>query len=77
MKNSSFKSKTHTPKGILEIVSTDLCGPIEMQSYKGEKYIMFLVDDYSRMIIVMFLKQKSNNFQIFKWYLPRIEKGNR
>ena len=35
---------------------------------------MLLVDDYSRMVIVMFLKQKSDAFQIFKWYLARVEK---
>ena len=34
MTKSSFKSKTHTSKGILEIFHTDLCGPIEVQSYK-------------------------------------------
>ena len=66
MTNSSFKSKTHTSKGILEIVHTNLCGPIEVQSYKGDKYIMLFVDDYSRMMTVMFLKQKSDAFQIFK-----------
>ena len=31
---SSFKSKTYTSKEILELVHTDLCGPIEVQSYK-------------------------------------------
>ena len=35
---------------------------------------MLLVDDYSRMMIVMFLKQKSNAFQMFKWYVARVEK---
>ena len=32
MKKSSFNSKTHTSKGMLEIVHTNLCGPIEVQS---------------------------------------------
>ena len=35
---------------------------------------MLFVDDYSRMMIDMFLKQKSNSFQMFKWYLARVEK---
>ena len=74
MKNSSFKSKTHTSKGILKIVPTNLCGPIEVQMYKGDKYIMLSMDDYSRMMIFMFLKYKSNTFQMFKWYLARVEK---
>ena len=55
MTKSSFKSKAHTSKEILEIVYTDLCGPIEVRSYKGDKYIMLFVDDYSRMMTIMFL----------------------
>ena len=30
MKNSSFKNKTYTSKEVLELVHTDLCGPIEV-----------------------------------------------
>ena len=56
MKKSSFKSKNYTSKGILEIVHTTLCGPIEVKSYKGDKYIMLFVDYYSRIMIVMFIK---------------------
>ena len=56
MTNSSFKRKNYNSKEILEIVHTDLCGPIEVQSYKGDKYIMLFVDDYSRMMKIMFLK---------------------
>ena len=70
---SSFKSKTHTSKGILEIVHTDLCGPIEVQSYKGDKYIMLFIDDYSRMMTHIFLKKKFDAFQMFKWCLERVE----
>ena len=38
---------------------------------------MLFVDDYSRMMIVMFLKQKYNAFQMFKWFLERVEKETR
>ena len=72
MTKSSFKSKTYTSKEVLELVHTDLCGPIEVQSYKGDRYTMFFVDDYSRMMTIMFLKKKSNAFQMFKWYLARV-----
>ena len=37
MKNSSFNSKTHTSKGILEIFHIDLYGPIDVQNYKVDK----------------------------------------
>ena len=74
MTKSSFKSKSYTSKEILEIDHIDLCGPMEVQSYKGYKYILLFVDDYSRMMTVIFLKQKSVAFQMFKWYLARVEK---
>ena len=74
MTKSNFKRKTYTSKQILEIVHTDLCQPIDVESYKGDKYIMLFVDDYSRMMTVMFLKQKSDVFHTFKWYLARVEK---
>ena len=56
MTKSSFKSKAYTSKEILEIVHTNLYGPIEVKRYKGGKYIMLFVDDSSRMMTVMFLK---------------------
>ena len=74
MTKSTFKSKAYTSNEVLEIVHTNLCGPIEVQSYKGDRYIMLFVDGYSRMMTVMFLKQKSDAFQMFKWYLARVEK---
>ena len=74
MTKSSFKSKTYTSNEVLELVHTDLCGPIEVKSYKGDRYIMLFVDDYSRMMRVMFLKQKYDAFQMFKWYLAKVEK---
>ena len=58
MTKSRFKSKAYTSKEILEIVHTDLCGPIGVQSYKGDKYIIFFVDDYTRMMTVIFLFHK-------------------
>ena len=35
---------------------------------------MLFIDDYYRMMTIMFLKQKSDAFQMFKWYLERVEK---
>ena len=58
MKKSTFKSKTYNSNEVLELVHTDSCGPIEVQSYIGDRYIMLFVNDYSRMMTVMFLKQK-------------------
>ena len=44
----------------------DLCGPIGVESYTGEKLFILFVDDYSRMMIVMYLREKSKAFEKFK-----------
>nr|GEU60153.1 retrovirus-related Pol polyprotein from transposon TNT 1-94 [Tanacetum cinerariifolium] len=48
-KRSSFKSKAvPSSKGRLNLLHMDLCGPIQVASINGKKYIMVIVDDYSR-----------------------------
>jgi hypothetical protein len=42
----------------MEIVHTDVVGPTTTKGLKGDKYFMLLVDDYIRMTIVFFLKNK-------------------
>ena len=50
------------------------CRPIGIESYSGDKFFIFFVDQYSRMITIMYLKEKAKAFQKFKWYLERLEK---
>ena len=42
----------------LEIVHMDLFGPTTTKGLKGEKYFMLLVDYYTRMTAVFFLKNR-------------------
>ncbi|GJS57339.1 retrovirus-related pol polyprotein from transposon TNT 1-94 [Tanacetum coccineum] len=48
-KHKSFKTKT-TPssKRRLQILHMDLCGPMRVLSFNGKKYVLVIVDDYSR-----------------------------
>jgi hypothetical protein len=68
-----FKSKEYSMTRPLEIVQTELFGPTREKGLKGEKYFMLLVDDYTRMTIVFFLKNKSEDFQNFKIYKEMVE----
>nr|GFA13766.1 retrovirus-related Pol polyprotein from transposon TNT 1-94 [Tanacetum cinerariifolium] len=48
-KKSSFKSKAvPSSKGRLNLLHMDLCGPMRVASINGKKYILVIVDDYSR-----------------------------
>ncbi|GJR69146.1 retrovirus-related pol polyprotein from transposon TNT 1-94 [Tanacetum coccineum] len=58
------RKATHKPKminTITEVLHTlhmDLCGPLRVQSINGKKYILVIVDDYSRFTWVKFLRSK-------------------
>jgi transposase InsO family protein len=71
--NTRFKSKEYSTTRPLEIVHTDLVGPTTTKGLKGERYFMLLVDDYTRMTVVCFLKNKLEAFENFKIYKEMVE----
>ena len=77
MGKTSFKRKNYHSEEVLELVHIDLYEPIGIESYSGDKYFILFVDYYSRMIIFMYLKDKSEYFQKFKWYLAIVDKETR
>jgi hypothetical protein len=58
----------------LEIVHTDLCGPMKKPSLGGRVYFLTFIDDYSRKTWVYFLKHKSETFEKFKEFKVLVEK---
>jgi transposase InsO family protein len=68
-----FKSKEYSKTKPLEIVHTDLVGPTTTKVLKGERYFMLLVDDSTRMTVVFFLKNKSEDFENFKIYKEMVK----
>ena len=63
-----FKTKEHFASHPLELIHTDLCGPMRTKGLDGELYFMLMIDDYTRMTTVSFLKKKSEAFECFKIY---------
>ncbi|GJS43014.1 reverse transcriptase domain-containing protein [Tanacetum coccineum] len=58
-KRKSFHTKT-TPssKRRLQLLHMDLCGPMRVESINGKKYVLVIVDDYSRYTWTHFLRSK-------------------
>lgn len=46
----------------------DLCGPSITRAPGGEQYFMLVIDDYSRLTLVVFLRNKSEAFEKFKTF---------
>nr|GEY09982.1 retrovirus-related Pol polyprotein from transposon TNT 1-94 [Tanacetum cinerariifolium] len=58
------KSASHPPKPVpnsrqrLHLLHMDLCGPMRIASINGKRYVLVIVDDYSRYSWVHFLRSK-------------------
>lgn len=63
----------------LQLVHTDICGPMQTESLGRNKYFLLFIDDYTRMTWVYFLKAKSETFENFKRLRALVERqsGNR
>jgi hypothetical protein len=53
----------------LQVIHSDLAGPMQIQSIQGSKYIATFIDDYSRHGVVYFLKSKDQCAAAFKKFL--------
>lgn len=71
---SSFKNQGTRAKDLLEIIHSDLCGPMEEPSFSGSRYMLLFIDDYSRKTHVYFLKNKSETLDKFREYKAEVEK---
>ncbi|KAI5336607.1 hypothetical protein L3X38_015875 [Prunus dulcis] len=58
----------------LELVHSDVCGPMNTTSTGGNRYFLTFIDDYSRKTWVYFLKYKSEVFDYFKVFKALAEK---
>nr|GEU57075.1 hypothetical protein [Tanacetum cinerariifolium] len=71
-KRSSFKSKVVlSSKEGLNLFHMDLCGPMQVASINGKKYILVIVDDYSRYNWTLFLRSKDETPKVGTEFLTK------
>lgn len=58
---------------VLELLHTDVCGPISKPAYDGSLYFVSFTDDYTRASMIYCMKQKSEVFSKFKEYVDMAE----
>nr|GEV90419.1 putative ribonuclease H-like domain-containing protein [Tanacetum cinerariifolium] len=75
-KRSSFKSKAiPSSKGGLNLLHMDLCGPMRVASINRKKYILVIIDDYSRYTWTLFLCSKDETPEVLKEFLTMIQRN--
>ena len=58
----------------LELIHSDLCGPLPHTSLKGNRYVLTFIDDFSRRTWVYFLDVKSDTFTTFQDFQRQVER---
>nr|GEX58291.1 retrovirus-related Pol polyprotein from transposon TNT 1-94 [Tanacetum cinerariifolium] len=72
------KRASHPPKPVpnsrqrLHLLHMDLCGPMRIASINGKRYVLVIMDDYSRYTWVHFFRSKDEAPEVIKTFLKRI-----
>nr|GEX21387.1 integrase, catalytic region, zinc finger, CCHC-type, peptidase aspartic, catalytic [Tanacetum cinerariifolium] len=72
------KRASHPPKPVpnsrqrLHLLHMNLCGPMRIASINGKRYVLVIVEDYSRYTWVHFLRSKDEAPKVIKTFLKRI-----
>lgn len=74
-KQSRFPFPKHGSRAskVLELIHSDLCGPMEQDSMGGARYFITFTDDYTRKVFVYFLDSKTNIREIFEEFKCMVE----
>jgi hypothetical protein len=68
-----FPKRDNKEEGVLELIHSDVCGPMPSSSMSGYVYYVSFIDDYSQKTWLYFLKSKDEVFSKFKEFKALIE----
>ena len=69
-----FIGKGERAKELLELIHSDVCGPMTTLAREGFFYFIIFIDDYSRYGYMYLMKYKSKAFKKFKEFRKEVEK---
>jgi hypothetical protein len=73
MTRMPFSSSMERVTDLLEIIHTDVCGPMSVSTHGGYCYFVTFPNDLSRYGYVYLMKQKSRMFEKFKEFQSEVE----
>jgi transposase InsO family protein len=69
------KRATVRSEGTLDLIHSDLCGPLPIESLSRARYYISFTDDFSRKTWIYFLVSKDQAFEKFRLFKTMIEKA--
>ena len=74
MTKRPFSTKGERATECLQLIHSDVCGPLNIQARGGYEYFITFTDDYSRFGVIYLMHRKSETFEKFKEYKAMVEK---
>ena len=68
-----FKAKGYRATDVMDLVHTDLCGPMSTSARGGYEYFISFTDDYSTYGYIYLMHHKSEAFEKFKEFKAEVE----
>ena len=73
MTRTPFNGRVERVSNLLEIIHSDVCGPMSIPARGGYLYFVTFTDDLSRYGYIYLMKQKSETFEKFKEFQNEVE----
>jgi hypothetical protein len=70
---TAFPSSDSRAAGILDLIHSDVCGPMSSASLTGSLYYVVFIDDFSRKSWIFFMKTKGQVFSRFQEFKALVE----
>jgi transposase InsO family protein len=72
-RKSFSRNESHKKETLLELIHTDICGPMRVNSIGGSRYFITFIDDKSGWCEIYFIKKKSEAASAFFKYKAMVE----
>ena len=72
-KKPPFSGTMERASDLLEIIHTDVCGPMSIEARGGYRYFLTFTDDLSRYGYIYLMKHKSETFEKFKQFQSEVK----
>ena len=73
MTKTPFSGTMERATDLLEIIHTDVCGPMSVEARGGYRYFLTFTDDLSRYGYIYLMKHKSETFEKFKEFQSEVD----
>ena len=71
--NSPFSGTGEKATKLLELIHSNVCGPMSTHAIRGYSYFITFTDDFSRYGYMYLIKYKSKSFKKFREYKNEVE----